>query len=151
MDAERQDLAIVHFVTDLRFMDADTLRGWVEMAETVTLITPDLPSEPLPAGVDVVQYEPGSSKAGLWNQFIADSETSFTLFLEDDERFEPYHMPDLSQMDARSFFPVRIQTADRGERQIFYQVRFLPNLRSRVSGEVFDGWSIPDATRVVLI
>jgi len=149
MDAERQDLAIVHFVTDLRFMDADTLRGWVEMAETVTLITPDLPSEPLPAGVDVVQYEPGSSKAGLWNQFIADSETSFTLFLEDDERFEPYHMPDLSQMDARSFFPVRIQTADRGERQIFYQVRFLPNLRSRVSGEVFDGWSIPDATRVV--
>ena len=66
MDAERQDLAIVHFVTDLRFMDADTLRGWVEMAETVTLITPDLPSEPLPAGgVDVVQYEPGSSKAGL--------------------------------------------------------------------------------------
>lgn len=149
MEGKKQDLAIIHFVTDIRFIDGYAIKNWMEMAEVVHIITPELPEEVLPAGVEHTVYYDDAVKSALWNDVVQETSSAYILFLEDDERFDAYHMPDLSQMDARSFFPVRIQTADRGERQIFYQIRFLPNLKDRVVGKVFDGAALPDATRTI--
>ena len=149
MEGRIQDIAIIHYVTDARFIDGYALRHWLELAKAVYVVSPALPEEVLPEGVQLVQYEADRTKTAVWNELMTEVDTAYILFLEDDERFDSYHMPDLDQMDARSFFPVRIQTADRGERQIYYQLRFLPNLQGRAKGDVFDGAAIADATRSV--
>ncbi len=138
----------VLFLSDRKFFDLEKVKQWDSyFAELIVAGTGEAPAN-LPESIHWHACDPQSGRAEIWNTIASKGNTSWMLFLEDDEQLRFSSFPTKKSLEQSQWAPVIITRANSGGQHQYYQMRFI-NTSCVEDEKIFRGYNLPDATDFV--